>query len=204
MHGCVNNEITHPLTCHASFTAADSWYYSRHIWNIQRPSLWKLTVKSIRFTLKLTCVRYKGFATPWGSSTWHYNTFWALTMRAEALKSCTKHSMNSRKTEPFFPLWLVLFCWKKATPLIGRLLKNVPDRSSFKTAADRRLQKASVSRKVFLNYYSEHTVYIRNTYATHKEEQFPAVRLPGWRIAWLGRELGRREGARELEKSNNN
>lgn len=45
--------------------------------------------------------------------------------------------------------------------------------------ADRVLQKASVSCKVFLNHYSEHTVYIHNTYTLHKEEQLPAFTLPG-------------------------
>lgn len=57
-------------------------------------------------------------------------------------------------------------------------VENGKDRLAFKTTADR-LQKASVSCKVFLNHYSVQTLYIRNIYTPNKEEWFPAVRLPG-------------------------
>lgn len=49
----------------------------------------------------------------------------------------------------------------------------------FMRGADRVLEKTSVSCKVFLNHYSEHTVYIHNTYTLDKEEQLPAFTLPG-------------------------
>lgn len=57
-------------------------------------------------------------------------------------------------------------------------VENGKDRLAFKTTADR-LQKASVSCKLFLNHYSVQTLYIRNIYTPNKEEWFPTVRLPG-------------------------
>lgn len=81
----------------------------------------------------------------------------------------------------------------KSNFCFDRLFKNGTDRSAFKTTADRRLQKASVSCKVFLNHYSVHTVYNRNTYNPDKEDCFPTVGLPGLKncLAWEARKSHR-------------
>lgn len=64
--------------------------------------------------------------------------------------------------------------WEKTSLTV----KNGKDRLTFKTTADR-LQKASVSCKVFLNHYSVQTLCIRSIYTPDKEEWLPTVWRPG-------------------------